>query len=83
MFNHMDGSSCSFSAFGGDYSGPATIVQSGSGRVNAQCNASLVSGSAVDSATRQTDIPVGTIFGLVFCDVQYTRSGKANVSCHN
>ena len=83
VFNHADGSTCTFVAFGGAYNGPATIVQSGSGQVNAQCNASLVLGRAVGSAIRVTDIPTGTVFGPVFCDVQYTRSGKANVSCHN
>ena len=83
VFNHMDNASCSFSAFGGDYAGPATIVLSGSGKVNAQCNASLVAGSPVASATRVRDVPFGSIFGLIFCDAQYTTSGRASVACHN
>ncbi len=83
LFNHADGAVCSFSAFGGDYGGMVTIVLTGSGRVNVQCNAKLVSGSAVASATRVTDVPIGTIFGPVLCDVRYTRSGNANVHCHN
>ena len=83
VFNHMDGSSCSFAAFGGAYAGPATLVGSASGNVSAQCNASLVAGSPVGSAIRVRGVPVGTVLGPVFCDIQYTRSGNANVSCHN
>ena len=44
LFNHADGASCAFATFGGFYVGPATIVQTNSGNVNAQCDASLVAG---------------------------------------
>ena len=50
LFNHGNSSGCDFiSFFGSSYSGPLTIVQSGSGQVNVQCNASLYDGPAPDS----------------------------------
>ena len=85
VFNHADvGASCLFPAFGGTYAGPATLVVAPNGKCNAQCNATLIAGAPVSSATRFTAVIVQPPCGTPLpCDVQITPSGKANVNCHN
>jgi len=81
VYNHPTGTSCSFPAEGGFYSGPATIVGTSGGNVNIQCNARLDTGTPVDKGTR-IELDFSTPFGLMPCDVQLTPSGNGNVSCH-
>ena len=82
VFTHGSGAQCFFFAFGGVYSGPATIVGTPRGKANAQCRATLLSGSPVAEATRVTGVGVLTPVGGLTCSIQLTTTGNAIMNCH-
>lgn len=81
VLNHSDGLGCTIFGFGlnGLYAGPATLVETPSGKVNAQCNAVLVDGDPEEDATRISNVIFGSPVGSIECDIQVTPSGHANL----
>jgi len=82
VLNHPDGLQCFFSAAGGFYNGPATLVETPSGNVNGQCNATVIAGSPVTSNTKFTAV-FGSPFGRVTGRCVLTPSGNGNCNFKN
>ena len=81
VFNHADGTSCTFFVDDAVYVGPATLVANNGGEVNAQCNAVLIAGDPPEKVERISDLVFGTPVGSIVCDIVLTPSGNGNM--HN
>jgi hypothetical protein len=82
VYNHADGQTCVITLSNAAYTGDGTLVQTPKGRVNAQCDATLIAGTPVDMATRTLGVTAGSPFGPLPCDIVETPLGNASMTCH-